>query len=136
MEVACRFPGVAGSGTRPVVLRVHLGPGNPVSIGQAILDVGVNGAVFTVVANVEGTIRDFRLRTGDAVAPGRVIMWVEAPRESLTDDSSSLGSARLIPQGETQPAPTPAASAEAPAETAWTPPAFVTPDTLAALNGR
>jgi len=69
MDVPCRFPGLAGFGNVPVVEDVFVEPGEKVWIGRPVLAVAVEGAAFHLLSNVQGLIREVRLRKATVSQP-------------------------------------------------------------------
>lgn len=89
-----KLPDVGENVAQATVVRVMVGPGDPVEKGQAVLEIETDKASLEVPSDVEGRVVSVSVKEGDKVAVGQTIMVIAA----------SAGGARRRPAPVAQPA--------------------------------
>jgi pyruvate dehydrogenase E2 component (dihydrolipoyllysine-residue acetyltransferase) len=115
------------------VVRVLVAAGDTIGVDQPVLELETDKATIEVPSTVAGKVSDVRVKSGDKVSVGQVVLVVEpqaagAPAQSQAvpspaagDEEQKMATAAATPEGEATPAataaPPPAASPAAPART-------------------
>jgi pyruvate dehydrogenase E2 component (dihydrolipoamide acetyltransferase) len=89
------------------VVRVLVSPGDSVAKDQPVLELETDKATIEVPSSVAGTVKDVRVKQGERIKVGQVVLTVEdgaggqAPKETAAaKDATSSGGARPQPQPE------------------------------------
>ena len=90
------------------VLRVLVKVGDTLAVDQAVLELETDKATLEVPSSVSGKVTDLKVKQGDKVTPGQVILVV--------DPAAGGGKAASAPAAELATAPTAAAAASGPGE--------------------
>ena len=100
------------------VIEIFVKPGDSVKAEDSLISLESDKATMDVPAPVAGVVKEFKLKLGDKVSEGTLI---------LTLDSAAAGDAKAAVQAPTATPPPPAASAPASTATATAPASAATP---------
>ncbi len=90
------------------VLQVLVKPGDRLAKDQPVLELETDKATLEVPSNVEGVVKDVRVKVGDKVKTGQVILTVDGASEAASASDRKAAS----PSTEKAPAPEKAEKAE------------------------
>ena len=90
------------------VLQVLVKPGDRLAKDQPVLELETDKATLEVPSNVEGVVKDVRVKVGDKVKTGQVILTVDGASEATSASDRKAAS----PSTEKAPAPEKAEKAE------------------------
>ncbi len=76
------------------VLQVLVKVGDRLTKDQPVLELETDKATLEVPSSVEGVVKDVRVKVGDKVKPGQVILTVDGAGEAASASDSKGGSAR------------------------------------------
>src|SRR6266498_1540486 len=92
------------------VLRVLVKAGDTIAKEQSVLELETDKATIEVPSSVAGTVKDVRVKQGERIKVGQVVLTVEdgaggqAPKETAAaKDATSSGGAKPEPQPEGAP---------------------------------
>jgi pyruvate dehydrogenase E2 component (dihydrolipoamide acetyltransferase) len=102
-----------GDYTDVPVIEVHVAPGDVVAEEDPLVTLESDKATMDVPATASGKVQDVRVKVGDTVSEGTVVVVVSGDGAGpLTTPPSLVG--QQEPEPETAPAPAPAPAAQAP----------------------
>ncbi len=79
------------------VIEVHVKPGDAVQVEDALITLESDKATMDVPSPAAGTVKDVRVKIGDKIAEGTLIVTLDA--------AAAAGAAKETPSAERQPAP-------------------------------
>ena len=91
------------------VVRVLVSPGDAVAKDQPVLELETDKATIEVPSSVAGTVKDVRVKQGERIKVGQVVLTVEdaagqvSKEEAGAKDAKSSGGAKPQPQPEGAP---------------------------------
>ena len=95
------------------VTKVLVNVGDTIAREQPVLELETDKATIEVPSSVAGVVKEIRVKKGDKVKVGAVVLTVDAP-----SSSNGGGAAAAAQSAKPAPAPDPAAAAAAPAPAA------------------
>jgi pyruvate dehydrogenase E2 component (dihydrolipoamide acetyltransferase) len=111
------------------VMRVMVNVGDTIARDQPVLELETDKATIEVPSSVAGTVKEIRVKKGDKVKVGAVVLTVDdgaagngagAPAEKAAPPSTSLGAGKAEAKASEQPAAAPAEKPEPKTEAAST----------------
>lgn len=143
MATVVRMPQLAAGGEEAAIQSWLVAPGDPVSAGQAIVEIETEKAVVEYEADTDGVFAGPLVAAGDAASVGSPIAVIAAPGESLDAALTTAGGSAAVaapasaPESVTAPDPAaPPATAPTPIAAPATAPATVPDPETPAATGR
>jgi pyruvate dehydrogenase E2 component (dihydrolipoamide acetyltransferase) len=103
------------------VIEVLVKPGDTVKAEDALVTLESDKATMDVPAPAAGVVKDIKVKAGDKVSQGSLVLTLEAAGTSVPKAATPAPSPSAAPQASQAPAPQPARSAPAPTSAASTP---------------
>ena len=107
------------------VIEVLVKPGDAISKEDALVTLESDKATMDVPSPVSGVVRDLKIKVGDKVSEGSLLLTLDAPEQSAKSEPPQAkgGSAPPAAPAEARTSPAPAAAAKAPSHAAPAAPA-------------
>jgi pyruvate dehydrogenase E2 component (dihydrolipoamide acetyltransferase) len=95
------------------VVRVLVSPGDSVAKDQAVLELETDKATIEVPSSVAGTVKDVRVKQGERIKVGQVVLTVEDGAGDQAPKPKETAAAKdAAPSGESKPQPQPAGATD------------------------
>jgi dihydrolipoamide dehydrogenase len=105
--VEVKVPDIGDFGDVPII-EVLVGPGDSVAVEDPLVTLESDKATMDVPAPLAGTVKELKVKVGDKVAQGTLLLMLEAvDSPESTDRVASAGAAAPSPPIEEAPVPTP-----------------------------
>jgi pyruvate dehydrogenase E2 component (dihydrolipoamide acetyltransferase) len=117
------------------VVRVLVSPGDSVAKDQAVLELETDKATIEVPSSIAGTVKDVRVKQGERIKVGQVVLTLDDGGASQPAKESAGGAPKAAP-ADTAPKPQPAGAPEAGGSSQKTPGQAAAADTGRAAAAR
>lgn len=108
MSIEFRLPELGENIKQGDVVKVLVKPGDSVRKDQGLIEVETDKASVEVPATAAGRVAELRVKVGDKVKPGQVLLTLDGP-EAPAGNGAAKPSAAPAPAPKAAPAPAPAA---------------------------
>src|SRR6187549_2786681 len=109
------------------VTRVLVNVGDTIARDQPVVELETDKATIEVPSSVAGVVKEIKVKRGDKVKVGAVVLTVDAPEAAADKPAATAPAPEPAPQPTPEPAPRPQASAPAPQASAPAPAPGPTP---------
>ena len=130
MATEFKLPELGENVEKGDVVRVLVAPGDVIALDQPVLELETDKATIEVPSSVAGKISAVRVKAGDKVKVGQVVLVVDAAEAGAPAPAATSAPASPAPAPAPAPVPAPAAPAEA------AKPAAKTADVVSFSSGR
>jgi pyruvate dehydrogenase E2 component (dihydrolipoamide acetyltransferase) len=129
--IEVKVPDIGGFKDVPII-EIHVKAGDTVKAEDALITLESDKATMDVPAPAAGTVRDLKLKLGDKVSEGSLVLLLEAAEAGAAPAPANVPAAAAPPAAATTPPPAPAREAVAEGEVCQLRPTEAEPTTAPA----